>query len=109
MRLTILLFSEIVNLKQGSGIIYKMSSTDAAVKVYSTTWCAYCRMVREYLDKLGVAFKDIDIEQDPAAGQYIMSKTHSAGVPQIEIGEQVILGFDRPRIDAALKQNQLIN
>ena len=86
-----------------------MNSTDSAVKVYSTTWCAYCRMVREYLDKLGVPFKDIDIEQDPAAGQYIMSKTHSAGVPQIEIGEQVILGFDRPRIDAALKQNQLID
>lgn len=85
-----------------------MSPTDASVKVYSTTWCAYCRMVREYLTKLGVAFNDIDIEQDPAAAQYIMAKSHSAGVPQIEIGDQVILGFDRPKIDAALKQNQLI-
>ncbi len=85
-----------------------MDSTASAVKVYSTTWCAYCRMVREYLDKLGVPFKDIDIERDPAAGQYIMSKTHSAGVPQIEIGDQVILGFDRPRIDAALKEKKLI-
>lgn len=81
---------------------------DKAVKIYSTTWCAYCHLAREYFDKLGVKYQDIDLEKDPAAAQYIMNKTHSAGVPQIEIGDQVILGFDRPRIDEALKNNNLI-
>jgi glutaredoxin-like YruB-family protein len=85
-----------------------MNSTEAPVKIYSTTWCVYCRMVKEYLTKLGVAFKEIDIEQDQAAGQYIMGKSHSAGVPQIEIGDEVILGFDRPKIDAALKSQNLV-
>lgn len=65
-------------------------------------------MVKEYLDKLGVPFLEINIEQDQAAMAYIMSKTHSAGVPQIEIGEQTILGFDRPKIDDALRANKLI-
>ena len=84
-----------------------MSDASATVKVYSTTWCAYCRMAMEYLTKLGVPFKEINVEQDPTAMHYIMSKTHSAGVPQIEIGDQVILGFDRPRIDQALKDKLL--
>lgn len=84
-----------------------MSDASATVKIYSTSWCAYCRMVKEYLDKLGVPFLEINIEQDQAAMAYIMSKTHSAGVPQIEIGDQVVVGFDRPRIDQALAAAKL--
>ena len=80
----------------------------AAVKIYSTTWCVYCRMAIEYLTKLGVPFKEINVENDRAGMAYIMGKTHSAGVPQIEIGNEFILGFDRPRIDAALKEYKLV-
>ena len=39
---------------------------------------------------------------------YIMSKTGRAGVPVIEIGDSFILGFDRPRIDAALLDHKLV-
>lgn len=85
-----------------------MDSTNVTVKVYSTTWCAYCHMVKEYLGKLGVTFQEIDIEKDQKAGEYIMGKSHSMGVPQIEIGDEVIIGFDRPRIDAALRSNKLV-
>lgn len=85
-----------------------MDDTKAAVTIYSTTWCAYCRMAVEYLTKLGVPFKEVNIEQDAAAMAFVMSKTHSAGVPQIEIGGEFILGFDRQRIDAALKESKLV-
>jgi glutaredoxin-like YruB-family protein len=80
-----------------------------AVKIYSTSWCAYCGAVKEYLDKLKVPYSEINVEQDQAAMHYIMSKTGSAGVPQIEIGDQVILGFDRARIDQALKDKHLVS
>lgn len=85
-----------------------MSEPVAAVKIYSTTWCVYCRAAKDYFSKLGVSFKEVDVEQDQTAMMYIMSKTHSAGVPQIEIGNEFILGFDRPSIDAALKANKLV-
>lgn len=65
-------------------------------------------MANEYLAKLGVDFKEVNIEQDRAAGFYIMQKTGQAGVPVIEIGDQVILGFDRPRIDQALAAAKLV-
>lgn len=79
-----------------------MSDTNTAVKIYSTTWCVYCRMAKDYFDKLKVPYQEINLEQDPAAMQYIMNRSGSAGVPQIEIGNELILGFDRPRIDQAL-------
>lgn len=85
-----------------------MNDASAAVKIYSTTWCVYCRMVKEYLGKLGVPFQEIDIEKDPKAAEYIMGKSHSAAVPQIEIGDKVILGFDRPKIDQALKDSKIV-
>jgi len=65
-------------------------------------------MAKQYFDGLGVTYKDIDVEKDPAAAQHIIDKTHQAGVPVIEIGDEVILGFDRPKIDAALKSNHLV-
>lgn len=61
-------------------------------------------MAREYFDKLKVPYIEVNLEQDHAAMHYIMAKSGSVGVPQIEIGDELILGFDRPRIDAALEQ-----
>lgn len=65
-------------------------------------------MAKEYLKGKKVAFKDVDIDQDRTAAYYIMNKTGQAGIPVIEIGEDVILGFDRPRIDESLRANKLI-
>lgn len=79
------------------------------VKVYSTTWCGFCKMAKEYLKSRKVEFEDVNVEQDQLAGMYIMQKTGQAGVPVIEIGDEVILGFDRERIDGALRQYKLVD
>lgn len=60
-------------------------------------------MAKEYLTSKGVVFKEVDIEKDQEAGKAIVAKSGQMGVPQIEIGDQIILGFDRARIDAALQ------
>jgi glutaredoxin 3 len=77
------------------------------VTVYSAVWCAYCHMVMEYLKGKGVEYKSIDVDKDPAAAQKIYAKTGQAGVPVVEIGDETILGFDRMRIDGALRANHL--
>jgi len=78
-----------------------------SVTVYSTTWCGFCKMVKQYLNDKNVPFKEIDIEQDRAAGQHIVDKTGQMGVPVVEIGNYTIVGFDRPKIDAALQDLKL--
>lgn len=85
-----------------------MSDPKAKVIIYSTSWCVYCRMAKDYFKSKGVDFKEVNLEQDQAAMQYIVNKSGSAGVPQIEIGDELILGFDRPRIDGALEKNNLV-
>jgi glutaredoxin 3 len=85
-----------------------MDDTKAQVTIYSAPWCVFCRMTKDYLKSKGVAFKDIDIDQDPAAAQALVQKTGQAGIPVIEIGDESILGFDRPRIDLALRHYKLV-
>ena len=41
--------------------------------MYSTPWCGYCHRLRSQLDRESIAYEVIDIEQDPAAAEYVMS------------------------------------
>ncbi|MDI1459841.1 mycoredoxin [Catellatospora sp. KI3] len=41
--------------------------------MYSTTWCGYCHRLRTQLDREGIAYTVIDIEQDPNAAEFVMS------------------------------------
>jgi len=43
------------------------------VTIYSTEWCGYCHRLAAQLDRAGVAYTEIDIEQDPAAAALVMS------------------------------------
>ena len=36
------------------------------VTMYSTTWCGYCRRLKSQMDREGIAYTEINIEQDPA-------------------------------------------
>jgi glutaredoxin 3 len=85
-----------------------MSEPAVKVIVYSAPWCVYCRMAKEYFRGKNVAFSEIDVDQDPDAARKIFEKTGQAGVPVIEIGDETIMGFDRPRIDLALRHFKLI-
>ena len=79
------------------------------VVVYSAVWCAFCHAAKDYFDKLGVKFTDKDVEKDPAAGLEAVDKSGQRGIPVIDIGGDIIIGFDRPRIDAALKSHHLVS
>jgi glutaredoxin-like YruB-family protein len=78
------------------------------ITVYSTTWCAFCHAAKQYFDKLGVKYEDIDVEADFQAAQAKVEKSHQMGVPVIDIDGTNIVGFDKPKIDAALKDKKLI-
>ncbi|MEO8785058.1 MAG: glutaredoxin domain-containing protein [Candidatus Saccharimonadales bacterium] len=73
------------------------------VTVYSATWCAFCHAAKEYLDKKGVKYTDKDIEADPAFAEESVKLSGQTGIPVLDINGTVIVGFDRPKIDAALK------
>jgi len=75
------------------------------VTIYSAVWCAFCHAAKDYFDKLGVKYVDKDVETDPAFMKESVDKSGQMGIPVIDIDGTIIIGFDRPRIDAAILAN----
>jgi glutaredoxin 3 len=81
---------------------------DTKVIIYSADWCAFCHAAKEYLDKLGVKYTERNIEEDRAFAQEAVDKSHQMGIPVLDIQGDIIVGFDRPKIDDTLKAHKLI-
>lgn len=43
------------------------------ITMYSTPWCGYCRRLKSQLEREGIGFAEVDIEQVPEAAEYVMS------------------------------------
>ncbi|GGZ42767.1 NrdH-redoxin [Streptomyces inusitatus] len=41
------------------------------VTMYSTTWCGYCRRLKSQMDREGIAYTEINIEQDPDSAAFV--------------------------------------
>jgi glutaredoxin 3 len=72
------------------------------IVMYTTPTCGYCRQAKEYLKSRKVAFVEKNVAADDAAAQDMIRRSGQRGVPVLIIGSEVIVGFDRPRIDQAL-------
>ena len=79
------------------------------VTIYTATWCAFCHAAMEYLDKLGVKYTDKDVEASAENGKEAVDKSGQRGIPVLDIGGDIVIGFDRPKIDAALKAHNLVS
>jgi len=41
--------------------------------MYTTPWCGFCRNLKKQLARDGIEMTEVDIEQDPAAAEFVMS------------------------------------
>ena len=72
------------------------------VSVYSTSTCPYCRMLKDFLDANSVSYESFDVGTDAAKREEMMNKSGQMGVPVIDIGGRIIIGFDREAIKEEL-------
>ncbi len=72
------------------------------VVVYSTPTCGYCHQVKIFLSQKGVAFTEHDVSVDEAAAEEMVRKTGQMGVPVILIDDEVVVGFNRARLEQLL-------
>ncbi len=75
---------------------------DKKIKVYSTPTCVYCVTLKEFFKEKGIEFEEVDVSLNEEAAREMIMKTGQMGVPVVEIGEEVIVGFDRDKINQAL-------
>lgn len=73
------------------------------ITIYSADWCGYCRMAKNYLDGLKISYTEKNVETDGAAANEAVEKSGQRGIPVIDIDGKIIVGFDKPAIDAAIK------
>jgi mycoredoxin len=45
----------------------------ANMTIYSTSWCSYCRRLKSQLDREGIAYDEVNIEQDPESAKFVES------------------------------------
>ena len=70
-----------------------MCYNEYMIKIYTTPTCIYCHALMDWLDDLGVEYEEIDAT----------TMDDIAVVPVNVIGDEKIVGFDRPAIKKALK------
>ena len=85
------------------------SSQTSQITIYSTSWCAFCHTEKQWLDKLGISYIDKNIETDKAAYEELLVKNGGSfsGVPVTDIAGDIVLGFDRPKIQEAMKKHDI--
>jgi glutaredoxin 3 len=72
------------------------------VKVYTTPTCGYCYQVKSLLDRLGVKYTEYDVSRDREKAEEMVTLTGQMGVPVTIIDGEVVIGFDRARLQTIL-------
>jgi glutaredoxin len=75
------------------------------VIVYGAEWCAFCHAAMQYFDQLGVKYEYRNVEENREYGEEAVKKSGQFGIPVIDMDGEIIVGFDRPKIDSALRAN----
>jgi glutaredoxin 3 len=67
----------------------------AQVEMYTTMWCPYCSRARALLEKKGVAYSEISLDEEPGRRAEMIERAHGGRtVPQIFIDGEHIGGCD---------------
>lgn len=72
------------------------------VSIYTTETCGYCKMAKEFFQKNNVAFQEFDVGHDLAKRQEMIEKSGQMGVPVITVGDDMVVGFNKPRLEQLL-------
>jgi len=76
---------------------------DVKVTVYTAPGCVYCNMAKKFFMDHDILFKEVDVSEDVSARENIEEETHQSGVPVIEVGDHVFVGFDRKALEEVLE------
>ena len=67
----------------------------AQVEIYTTGWCPYCARAKAVLQKKGIAYQEISLDDEPGRRSEMVERAHGGyTVPQIFIDGEHIGGCD---------------
>jgi len=72
------------------------------VTIYSLPTCHFCHEAKGFLTENNIAFTDYDVSSDQAKKNEMVEKSGQMSVPVIFVDEEMVLGFDRSRLEQLL-------
>jgi len=72
------------------------------VTVYTTPTCSWCTTIKRHLQANGIQYREVNVAADQKAAEEMVKKSGQQGVPQTDIDGQIIVGFDKTRINTLL-------
>jgi len=72
------------------------------ITIYSTPSCHFCHMAKDFFKANNVAYTEYDVASNLEKRKEMVDKSGQMGVPVIIIGEDLIVGFDKPKIAGLL-------
>ena len=76
-----------------------------SVSIYSTETCGYCKMAKEFFEKNNIEFQEFDVGKDLAKRQEMIEKSGQMGVPVITVDNELIVGFNKTKLQELLNIN----
>lgn len=73
------------------------------VTIYTTPSCSWCTTIKTHLKKHGIRYTELDVSRDQNAAAEMQRKSGQMGVPQTDINGEMIVGFDKTRINRLLE------
>ena len=73
------------------------------VTIYSTQTCVYCNMAKSFFKSNGVAYTEHNVATDMERRKEMIDKTGQMGVPVIDVGGEIVVGFDEPKLRSTLE------
>lgn len=75
-----------------------------AITLYSTPSCTYCRKAKSWFQENRIPFQEYDVSRDQRRADEMVRKSGQMGVPVIDVNGRIIVGFNQPEIERALRR-----
>ncbi len=83
-------------------VFKKEETKQKRVTLYSTPSCSWCNVLKNHLKASNIRFTEVDVSQNQEAAEQMVRRSGQRGVPQTDIDGQIIVGFDKNKINSLL-------
>jgi glutaredoxin-like YruB-family protein len=74
-----------------------------AITMYTTPSCSFCHKAKAFFRERNIRFTEYDIARDRRKAEEMVRKSGQMGVPVIDVNGKIIVGFNQPEVEKALR------
>jgi glutaredoxin-like YruB-family protein len=73
-----------------------------SITVFTGPGCQYCVQVKKYLASKEIPFTEVDVSLDEEKANAMVERSGMMGLPQLWIGDDVVVGYNIEKIELLL-------